>query len=889
MEIHVSSVKSSLREPLFPEVLKRSTTQCTNFSRIAWYKDGLIAYIEDGTVKLTQLVFKNGERIELALGSALSGSLYKIHQGAPIVHLSWSNVSPELACIDCEGKVSIHQVLPDGTAVALFQPALDQSRHESELNGIMAFKWFDSDKTVLVPTPAVKDPNQQQFAYGVLQARQLGPFHPIQRKQACIAVTRRGTIRVIAQLGVADNRYYEVRGLLEKSALARQTTDDLITHASIKSCLDHFLVAVYVGDKSIFKVFRVYVKWDVAQNPPKPTSEFAALHAVKLMSTTIDAGRPDLALTHLVAMPNVPQKQPPSEVRNEIVAVFSNTTESLVKTYALANKTIPLHEAFMSLNTRRDQGSKTDEIIAKLEAADEREYSSPVISVGFEMFDLYTTLCCADGTIEATHRSASASVQGERQLVSLLSDAGFSFPQLPDGDALTDVAVAPNMCGYVYLSPAEKTLKFVHMVSDLDYSSLQSMPQEEVARKLTLPAVAFAVRHSACCFSGSVCADDIFAVLATEMHRSKAAGERASRKFLRATLEESYRAVNFSLDLQRDQQLDKLMLNPSLQRLLSMQLVLGTSKGFQRDPMARVAWLALNVRLLAFALTLTLRNAAQPKIPPGSPLNEVDLKANLVLSVLGLTRWCVDLMIAICQELYVASVEEGDSYYFGGTERKSVCMAVVLGRIPRSFLTYSFRAIRGLDQIIAKTVEKDPTSEPARIAARQLRDIIQSSPVSMAVFEKLLTDVENVAKAVLTPMSPRERLGVEQGLIFNAAIAAELTPSVRRILEIFRKAILPELDVPKLYFYETSWVGADEEATSGTTGGGDGHLAGSSHNIIDVLRKQIVSEYSGNKRACVRCGGVYVADDSNAKSPYPVWTLTMQRYCLCGANWRPVR
>jgi hypothetical protein len=326
----------------------------------------LIAFIDDDTVKTSLLEFKNGESFQLTPSAVLSEALAKIHQFSPIVHLSWSKQSPELACIDCEGKISIHQVLPDGSATQLYQPSLDQSRHESELNGVVAFKWLDIDKTVVVPTPAVKDASQQQFAYGGFQARPLGPFHPIQRKQACIAVTRRGVVRLISQLGVTDNRYYEVRAILEKSAFQRQTIDDLISHATIKSCHDHFLIAVYVNQKSIFKVFKVFVKWDVAQNSAKLT-EFATLHVVKVISTTIDSGKPDLALTHLIGIPNVPQKQRPTELQNDIIAVFSNASESLVKTYALVNKTIPLHSAFMSLNTRRDHGSKTDEVIAKLD------------------------------------------------------------------------------------------------------------------------------------------------------------------------------------------------------------------------------------------------------------------------------------------------------------------------------------------------------------------------------------------------------------------------------------------------------------------------------------------------------------------------------------------
>jgi hypothetical protein len=316
-----------------------------------------------------------------------------------------------------------------------------------------------------------------------------------------------------------------------------------------------------------------------------------------------------------------------------------------------------------------------------------------------------------------------------------------------------------------------------------------------------------------------------------------------------------------------------------------MQLIAGTSKGFHRNAMARVAWLVLNARLLTFPLMLTLKSAAQPKIPPGSAINEVDLKAHLVLSVLGLTRWCVDLMNYVCQELYVASLEDGDSYYFGGTKRKSVAMAVMLGRIPRSFLTYSFRAIRGLDQIIAKTAESNPTSEVARSASRQFREVIQSSPVSMAIFEKLLTDVENVAKSVFQPMSPHERLSVEQELIFNASVAAELNPSVRRILDIFRKAILPELDVARLYFYDTLWIGADEQPAAISRP--ERHLSGD-FNIVDVVRKQVVSFYSANKRACVRCGSIYVPEDTSARSPYPLWTGSVQRFCLCGGNWRRI-
>lgn len=358
-------------------------------------------------------------------------------------------------------------------------------------------------------------------------------------------------------------------------------------------------------------------------------------------------------------------------------------------------------------------------------------------------------------------------------------------------------------------------------------------------------------------------------------------------EFTFTLLRQCHRAMGFHLDLPRDVQADKFLVLPALQKLLSFQVSIGLRTGWKRTAAGSIAWATLNMRLFAFAITFTLKTSSMQK-QHGGQMQESDVRPETLVTLLGLTKWCVDHMAFLVQELYEL-VRNPDHCL--NPETESVALAMLLGGVPRLLIRYTLRGLRGLEQMVSRSASRDPDrNSMTRMAFKQLEDIMKTGPVQIATFEKLVNDIETFmrsnsnsgmscfvlllilfADAEYNP-DQEERLLLEQKLFFRGQIPKELHPAVHRIRAVFMQRIKPELDIPTLYFYPTDWLGLAEMVNSDTI-------------EIDGLRKQLLLPGHGIRRRCVRCGSVSVIDDLKYVKFAGNWTIAFQRNCLCGSAW----
>lgn len=895
-------------------------------------------------------------------------NLQTVHRDVPIVHVSWSSTGQDLACADAHGEVSVYASTPTGVMSCLFHPASSAlattDLSASELNQIVGFQWFEIEKPVLIASAATltnrannnNNGNNRigNATYGVSQALPMGPFHPINGKQACIAVSKRGLVRVIFQNPVA-NRYIQAVGNL---GLDTADSSSYISHASFRGYRDSnntILLVTYAPGQVSMSVYRITLTWTMPaksgpqnapqnqrQNPalsPNQSTQAAPQVALDIQLLTTEVLTPnipkDLALTHLVALPSVPQKNVNAEQEHkvDVYAVFGSEKRSVIFLYSIQSQTTTLHPSIYSLTTRRDSYNEepeirlvfkealglqdTEEAEREQQPKDNEQSEDPVIpslpvitSIALASNDMFLTIASADGHVSMKYRGPNSS---NVKIITSPTDAGLSFKDSnspdnafsndirptgqnnvastsdggkPEAVWFTDIAISPSLFAIAYLRPVGISVRRAHAPSTDWYCGNEN-------NHITQAAVALAARHAAACFSSLAC-DDILSVMTSELATkasngfkiTTADGQQISqyRYFLTMLLQESHRSVNFSFDLPRDYQIDKLMMHPSLQRLLSMQLVLGTSgPGYKRNIMGISAWITLNIRLAAFALTFVVKSCGQPK-------QDLTLKVSQLMSLKGLVRWCIDLIAYLCQELYEGSLA-GPAYWFASSSKtkpnmdSSIVASILCTSIPRQLLLYTIRCIRSLDPItegLCQEYSKDPAAyanasaihgdqtgtvlPTPPIALRSIRETLSMAPVPIDVFEKLLKEGDSAMQKIAFS----DKLQCEQKMFFEGVASTELMPVMARLIDVFRNIVSSGLDVSRLYFFDVSWLGLNRQLDE-----------------IDVLRKTVLGTSAGLQcRRCTRCGGRSTwTDVKSMVSASASWTVVFQKSCMCGGNW----
>ncbi|KAK7208387.1 mediator complex, subunit Med16 [Myxozyma melibiosi] len=815
-------------------------------SLIAWSKVGLIVYVPanqppDSPTKAfsTYLHCVDGQHWSLAPPVAID-DIAIVHEGAAISHLSWCFMGVDLACIDVRGRLSIFvhsSILNHLTCVYQSPPVPDHPG-----NAVVGFKWCNINKLILINNTATRQDNHE-FHYGLHKLNTFGPWHPNSSKQACIAVTKSGELRFWFQ---QDVKYQEITYDLEPN-LRREDYYSLSSFGSDRD--DSFVLAVYSKTNHIFKLFRITIQWSIGTvkagtQPAKPDVDWATIQVKRLYCDELFCPSDNrLELSHLEVVS--PANHP--ESRLNVFAIFSSDSRSTIQKIEVVSLPVTLHSNFDALGFSRNATPEDPSDIVQFK--DFHKFDKRLINFSTLYADQVLSLAFADGSIEMRQRngfSESVPILNSQSIYNLF-DAGFGFPPISGAE---NICMSPNTVAFVALDKA----------GELKYHQMERIVTGDASEVSLLTAVAIAQRHAISCFS-NLCNGDVMSIAVKE-------ASVRDEEFTFALLRQCHRAMGFYLDLPRDVQADKFLVLPALQKLLSFQVSLGLREGWKRTAAGTVAWATLNMRLFAFAITFTLKASSMSKLP-GSQLQESDVRAETLVTLLGLTKWCVDHMAYLVQEIYEL-VLNPEHYLDPATE--SVALVMLLGGVPRLLIRYTLRGLRGLEQMISRSASRDPDHKSmTRIAFKQLEDIIKTGPVQIASFEKLVNDIETFMRGN-SHSDQEERLLLEQRLFFKGRIPVELHPAVHRIRTVFLQRIKPELDIPTLYFYSTEWLGLAEMHKDDTY-------------EMDGLKKQLLLPGKEIKRRCIRCGSVSTIEDLKYVKYASNWTIAFQRNCLCGSAW----
>lgn len=210
----------------------------------------------------------------------------------------------------------------------------------------------------------------------------------------------------------------------------------------------------------------------------------------------------------------------------------------------------------------------------------------------------------------------------------------------------------------------------------------------------------------------------------------------------------------------------------------------------------------------------------------------------------------------------------------------------------RAFLRFMCRGLRGVYAGYASSVA---LAGDARIYYAEICQTLESSPVRIDVYEKLLVGVDSAVGHAYhgAGYGDAERPGPEKELLVNARVPAVLVTAVATTLRQTVPALKPEIDRMAIYLGDYSWLGIGADPRTEQY---------KKKRDVDALKKiplraVLPADHGGNqsskhpssqrRRRCARCCEVSgdIHPPRSLLSFRMIAKLGLLRSCLCGGMW----
>lgn len=938
--------------------------------RVSWSKNGFIAYSGTGnSIHLTYLENINGREWQLA-----PPQKFKItgHDGsvaaAPLLVVSWSNLSTDLAVCDHQGSFYVllagvgvidhdtngaHNGALNGQRngnanIALQKPstAYELTSYNQlvvtyrdmvgERNEVMALKWLNVEKNQIIPKPAVlvqtANESSAAYQYGVSLHQPLGLSHPISSKQACVVLRRNGELTLYYQ-GEHKVDYYKVSTKLEGT---------YITHGSLGLTKDKSLVVVsHNGLTGKISMHTIRIDWgflaesaskqktdphyntpEASKNPPVLLVE----HCYDMLPQPIvvDATNEQQDGYTLLSIDLI-SPSPSSESNLDIFISYKSGNTTHFYQYEVGYAADVISPEFAELGRKKGiQGNQ--KTCPKLILVSRAVRPGLLLCVLVAFSDIFVVFNYDDGRVDIMDRRKMAIIDTTKaemppQTVSSIFDAGFSFQTPSDKNIIPGmIAYSPTLTARVYAFPGEDS-------PSLHLQTVSKLDSVVNPKALFITSVGAAFCHSYACYS-NICADDFIVMVQQEILRVTKALRKTHQekphhievvvtKFIESIICESHKAINFQLDAFGKESVDKLLSNPPLQKLLSLQMVLGELQDHGRL-ISDLAWIVLNLRSTSFGIMFLLSSIYRQvlkKKPSEDTMQDSVARAECIVSLIGSVRWLIDLIIYLNQEFNQLANSTGDPAVSKLTMKNSIVLPIVLSKVPRLFLMYALSSIQKTHETLKKLhkdlSESNKLFQPMKEALNRYFTTCANSPLHISLFESFLREADAVI-AKETSQNPKfEKKGfqlrVEQKLVFQGEISEEYIPIATAVVGKYANNISLDMKVSELFFYDVDWIGVGIQWFNDECAFVEGshevlrqypqkpkqmvpRLAYGSKECIDALRKVVIPRVRGGAkvRKCTRCRSVSLVNDPlvfNAPTTLGLWTMVFQRSCICGSIW----
>lgn len=799
------------------------------------------------------------------------------------VHLCWCTSNYDLLIVDSEGRIQITGIGVDSTPVNHFVAAMssDQRPRPMEFDAIVCTHCLGPEKPLIVPASAENlerlpgDVNPSSHNWD--SVKPTGPFHPVKGKGVFLCVNGNGMLRLLAQS--PESAYQEVEIVLLGA--------ELLSHAVFVPQGDSLLLFTH-SRTGVIRVYNVVLSWSARANS-KPTGslevQVKATPIASMDANVLSMGQ--LQILKTVTTPTVVRHQNPSGTARshsnvQIKAIYDNAQASTKVTYFMAKQPQKLHDNFFRLSG--------DQLTSNLAPTYEWKIVVVNIETGLERIralhvsDTWYCYLFESGRLEYVSLIPSAR---------LLSDVNLRFSeelckQFADSDG---VAFSPNSSCAVLLplsstandNEGSKRSK-APFVPQLQLVSNQNgeLDQQKISAICNVISALYAYSY----YNNSQ-SDDLVYLCWFLLHRDFPGRKADVDAFFNTLITESRRLLNVSLLVPEDgRHAERLVVVPSsFQRWLSLMMSLGTTANWRRTPGSLMAWTLLNIQILAFAVTWTLKVTSQQSKAQtkAQQLNEINLYCYHITNLFGLIRWLTDLVSRISQEIYLASVYASpppdfsfDAATYALSQKPNVLISLILSNVARFRLLYALRGLRGLGGIIKRIVSNEQKllgkAETSVMMLRRYDNVLMSSIVPLSQFEMLLGEADRQVKLLYIKSNMPENIRqlLDLDLLKCACCPKVLLPVVSHVVRTFSAYLHEKVDIPRLHFYDTAWLAIDE-------------FNDQSNKNIDGVRKRIMST-EDVKRFCSRCNNRTVVEPQKTLA-LTQWTLLYHRSCLCGGIW----
>lgn len=909
-------------------------------SKISWSKNGFIAYSDP--TPTTNLSITKLESIKGSSWRLAPKKIYQIKTSPnsklnPITNVYWSTSGMDLAIIDDIGNITIlstgvlkstssHQlscfedvdiiyqddICERSASTAKVQPKILSSSRGDSITKVIAFKWLNVDKPIISNSPAVRvltssdsmvssgaaadgaaassDSSGYAYSYAVHQYKSYGALHPVQGKNGFFTVRRNGQVDFYYQYNNAAMDF-------QKKSIFLEDVENLkslwLEHANIGFNRDgSIIVASYSPLIKALRVYKILVDWGNISNNAKLQP---VLKVEKLISEPLN----------IIASNGFPQEltgidiiSPNFSLDTELELLLTFTGPGVTNGKTLLQK-YQISNEFKNLRFKNDGSgygsgstqSTTVEGYYTLAQTGEVTLNEEILDISFKNFGFLAILTLKNGEIQLRNRKNLHLLGGRNNevippAISTLLDAGFKF-DLPNFKP-ESIAVSPNMCGYVALNPETNTLEY----------KTASRPKHQFAKGeiLTLSA-SFGYKYSSACFT-NMSSDDLIIAIQEEIFKIEDKSIRD--QLILAILQESHRALNFSLDHSKDQ-IDRLLVNPPIQKLLSLQYSLGKLQ--PTNEISSIALAILNLRLVSFSIMLSLRTLfhhQQRITKKGSEsLMDAIYRSENILSTLGTINWFIEFLIFTIQDLLNCYDETSSNKDHFDT----IVFALLLSKIPRSLIIYSIAGIKRIDGFLMKIQELNNANNPGALNMEILNKSIERYKyllelIDLEKFEKFLIEIETISQRNLDKSAS---LGIEQTLIFQNKIPPSFVSSIPTILDKFHDHFQDSANFSELYFHDTKWLHFQIQSNDKTLkkiflGPNDKVpiLFNLNDTLVDDVTKIVITNKEKLKK-CLRCEYITSNDTdgffsnsikgSNSNANLNHWPVAFHRTCLCGSCW----
>jgi len=837
----------------------------------------------------------------------------------------------DLAIIDEIGNITIlstgvlkntsaHQLSCFEDVDIIYQDDLslkNQHNFDDSLTKVIAFKWLNVDKPIISNSPAVRvltssdsmvssgaaadgaaassDSSGYAYSYAVHQYKSFGTLHPIQGKSGFFTVRRNGQVDFYYQWNNSGFDFKKTSCFLEDSDNLKSLW---LEHSSIGYNRDgSVIIASYSPLIKALRIYQINIDWgninNIAQNGMKLQPTLIVSKLVSEPLTVIGSNGLPQELTGIdIVSPNFSL-----DTELEVLLTFRGPGVSGGKTLLQKHQ---ISSEYKNLRFKSDNNgysgntssSQNVEGYSTLVQTGEITLDQDVIDISFKNFDFLMVLVLQNGEVQIRHRKNLHILGSKNQeevippAISTLLDAGFKF-EIPNFEPQA-ISISPNLCGFVALNPGNNILEY----------KATTRPKHELKKGeiLTLSA-AFGYKYSSACFT-NMSSDDLIIAIQDEVF--KITDVKIKDQLILAILQESHRALNFSLDHSKDQ-IDRLLVNPPIQKLLSLQYSLGKLQS--TNEISSIALAILNLRLVAFSIMLSLRTLfhhQQRITKKGSEnLSDAIYRSENILSTLGTINWFVEFLIFTVQDLLTCYSEGAPN---GKDHFDTIVFSLLLSKIPRSLIIYSIAGIKRIDGFLQKVQELNNANKAGSLNMEILNKSVERykfllSLIDLEKFEKFLIELESIFQRNLDKSAS---LSIEQTLIFQNKIPSSYTGSISAVLSKFQDLFQDCSNLSELYFHDTTWlrfqIQQNPKINKILLGPNDKVpvLFNVNDQLIDDVTKVVIINKEKLKK-CLRCEYITANDtegffSSSIKGPNSNanlnhWPVAFHRTCLCGSCW----